>query len=73
MRKKVPKNKYKIIMQDVKNDIEWPYIGRVTFEKQQTFDYIIPLFIIYIMSTYFFQNIGEVILDYKINFIQFIL
>ena len=33
VRKKVPKNKYKLIESDVKKDAQWPYVGRVTFEK----------------------------------------
>ncbi len=33
VRKKVPKNRYKIIQQEVKRDAQWPYIGRVTFDR----------------------------------------
>jgi hypothetical protein len=33
VRKKAPKNRYKIIQQEVKRDSQWPYIGRVTFDK----------------------------------------
>jgi hypothetical protein len=31
MRKKHPKNKYKIIAQDIAKDSQWPYIGKITF------------------------------------------
>ena len=31
VRKKHPKNKYKIIAQDIEKDSQWPYIGKITF------------------------------------------
>ena len=31
IRKKQPKNRYKLIKQDLLNDKTWPWIGRVTF------------------------------------------
>ena len=30
MRKKQPKNRYKLIKQDLLNDKSWPYVGRIT-------------------------------------------
>jgi hypothetical protein len=33
MRKKQPKNKYKLLKQEIEKDVQWPYIGRITFEK----------------------------------------
>ena len=32
LRKKQPKNKYKIIKQDLVKDKEWPFINKTTFE-----------------------------------------
>lgn len=33
VRKKVPKNKYKLIQQEIKKNVQWPYIGRVTLDR----------------------------------------
>jgi hypothetical protein len=31
--KRKPKNKYKIIKQGLERDAQWPYVGKVIFEK----------------------------------------
>jgi hypothetical protein len=38
VRKKQPKNRYKLIMQDLKTDKTWPWIGRVTLSDNRNDD-----------------------------------
>ena len=36
VRKKQPKNRYKLIMQDLQKDKTWPWIGRITLSDNRS-------------------------------------